>query len=144
MSTPKSGILNGVPAGSGSVGSVTEINDFLRFLDAETVGGRVEEIRRCKQSANGGDKSRNDPPARGCDHYGDQIDDGTMRESAFPDDYKEYGSQRGDEAEREKYAGQLLADAVEDCCVIHCHTDGAVRQPIYDARPLFVLAPLGT
>jgi len=77
----------------------------LRLLDAEAVGRRVEEIRRCKESANGGDKGRHDPPARGSDHDGDQVNDGTVRKSAFPDDYKEYGSQRGDEAEREKYAG---------------------------------------
>ena len=65
-----------------------QVDDFLRFLDAEAVGGRVEEKGGRKHAAHGGDQRRHNPPTCRRDHNRDQVGDGTMRKPAFPHEQK--------------------------------------------------------
>ena len=112
----------------------------MRVGDAEAVERRVEEEGGSEHPADGGEDRRHDAPARGRDHYRDQIDHGAVAEPGLDDDEIDCRGDGRDHAKRQQNAAQFLADAVEFQGVEHAH---AVRRPGLSGRAQYTPPELG-
>ena len=98
-----------------------EVDDLLRVLDAKAVNRLVEKERGGEHAANCRNDRRDDSPAGGCDHHGNQEHHGAVRQVYSPDEAEKHRGQDGDETQRHEDAGELFPKEVEFQRVMHRH-----------------------